>query len=663
MLKLCKYGLLTFPPGDVAVGRSLQEYGEYSEDEAQTLGRYVKPGDTVVDVGANLGALTVPLARFVGRSGRVWAFEPQRKIHQFLVANTVLNDLPQVLPLLQAVGKEPGTIDVPELDLSPGENYGRFSLVDNRPQPGQDKAIIKLVTIDSLQLPSCALIKIDVEGMEPDVLEGARETIKRLHPVLYVEADRKESTPRTIKILRQLGYDVYEHKPAYFNPDNFTGNRVNCFGNTVSHNLLALPPGSPVPGGLTVANPEPCRIAVQVSADPGPAYGALLDLAERHSVGSYDADSAMKVVKLAEELCPGRAETASRAVNVLSRACRFQDALPWALQGATSGDVASVFNYGVTLTNLGRHQEAAEAFRWVVKKKPDWEYGHFHLACSLLALGDPEGWQEYEWRLKLPPIKGALGTLPDLPRWDGSSGKRVLVYIEQGAGDLFQWLAYVPLMKCHVIVACQQKVAPLVKEYPGVNEVMELRDGFWLDDVEADCMISVCSLPGMLGEMPVEPLKHLRRKTFHAVGICWAGGSVHENDHNRSCFLRDFKPLRKLNLVSLQKGDLKRQWPSVGSVDLAEGRLPMYSPVLKDWYTTAWVISNLRAVVTVDTAVAHVAGSIGVPTHLLLGWSPDWRWGTGDTTHWYPSVTLYRRQPGQEWIELVKQVAERLKES
>ena len=236
LLKDCRHGKFLFLRRDQYVGRSLDLYGEFSELEATLFEQIVHTGDVVVEVGANIGAHTARLARLVGPRGTVVAFEPQRFIFQLLCANVALNELFNVYAYQFAVGAEPGSLNVPPLDYRAANNFGGISL------PG--KAVgeqVRIMPLDQFGLPSLRLLKIDVEGMEIGVLHGARKSIARYRPILYVENDRKQHSEALIGLIESYGYNLWWHFPPLFNPANFAGNTDNVFGGTSSINLLCMP--------------------------------------------------------------------------------------------------------------------------------------------------------------------------------------------------------------------------------------------------------------------------------------------------------------------------------------------------------------------------------------------------------------------------------------
>ncbi|HEV7222193.1 MAG TPA: FkbM family methyltransferase, partial [Pirellulales bacterium] len=191
-VKTCRYGVMIYQPNDAYIGRSFELYGEFSESEVAVFRALVKPGQTALDVGANIGAHTVALARLVGPTGKVVAFEPQRIAYYSLCGNVVQNNLDQVVCHQAAVGAAAGKIAVPELDYRREQNFGAIDLSqDYRRAPSHS---VPVVRIDDLGLTACDLVKIDVEGMERQALEGAVETVRRFKPILYVEDDRAQKS-------------------------------------------------------------------------------------------------------------------------------------------------------------------------------------------------------------------------------------------------------------------------------------------------------------------------------------------------------------------------------------------------------------------------------------------------------------------------------------
>jgi len=236
MEKRCRYGNMLFLRHDQYIGRSLALYGEFSEFEGQLFGQLLSPGDVVVEVGANIGAHTVHLAQLVGPGGVVHAFEPQRVIFQILCANMALNGLFNVHTHQVGLGSAVTSMFVPPVNYAHGGNFGGLSLSAS----GMGEKV-PIHTLDELALPSLKLIKIDVEGMEREALDGARRTINERRPFIYVENDRKEKSAALLTLLDTLGYAMYWHLPPLFNVNNFAGNAENIFPDIVSINLFCVP--------------------------------------------------------------------------------------------------------------------------------------------------------------------------------------------------------------------------------------------------------------------------------------------------------------------------------------------------------------------------------------------------------------------------------------
>ncbi|MDR3506192.1 MAG: FkbM family methyltransferase [Acidocella sp.] len=239
---------------DKYIGASLDLYGEYCESEAEVFAQLLSPGETVVEVGANIGAHTVHLSQLVGSAGRVYALEPQRVIFQLLCTNVAINEAFNVHTFHAGAGAAAGSMKLPEINYHyPDSNFGGVSLLE---QTQGDE--VRIISLDSLTLPSLRLIKIDVEGMEDVVLEGAREQILHHRPVLYVENDRRDHSAELISMIEHFGYDLWWHFAPLFNPDNFAGVAENIFNNVVSVNLLCVPKEhhSTITGFRKVSGPD-----------------------------------------------------------------------------------------------------------------------------------------------------------------------------------------------------------------------------------------------------------------------------------------------------------------------------------------------------------------------------------------------------------------------
>ena len=225
-----RYGEMAYYADDEYIGKSLEVYGEYSELEVALWRKLLKPGDVVLDVGANIGALTLALADIVGENGCVTAFEPQPETAELLKRNVD----ERVAVRDYALGMVEGTTRVPSLGSAIHKNYGGVAI-------GSGELEVKIHTLDSSVCDKIDFIKIDVEGSEVAVLMGARGTIEKYRPLLYVENHPDQPGQDLLRLIRSLGYRVWEHNPNLFNASNFNGHAIDIFDNVVSFNVLCVP--------------------------------------------------------------------------------------------------------------------------------------------------------------------------------------------------------------------------------------------------------------------------------------------------------------------------------------------------------------------------------------------------------------------------------------
>jgi FkbM family methyltransferase len=190
----------------------------------------LKPRDTAIDVGANIGDLTLPLAAAVGDAGKVYAFESHPEVFKVLCANLALNNVQNTLPVNAFVAADSNA-------NTASSTWGEFAYVGARWPT-------RFVAIDDLELERLALIKVDVDGNELQVLQSGAMHIETYRPVLYFENDlREKSSPFLAYVLEHLGYDLYWHPAPIFEPENYYGNSVNHWApdNVISLMMLGFP--------------------------------------------------------------------------------------------------------------------------------------------------------------------------------------------------------------------------------------------------------------------------------------------------------------------------------------------------------------------------------------------------------------------------------------
>jgi FkbM family methyltransferase len=255
-LYTCRHGILAHYARDEVIGKSLELYGEWAEDEIAMLSSFLSRGSTVVDVGANVGTHTLGFSRIVGSDGIVIAIEGEPDTFCLLASNVVRNNLlGTVKPLQMLCGNDVKVLQYP-LQSEERQNAGAKSFVgetdDVNALPGVAYRPVAISTLDSLNLSGCDVLKIDVEGMEPDVLAGGIKTIESCQPVIYFEhaADDPVRLKRSVDILSPFGYTLYFHFSNPFASNNFNGCSQNIFGGTVELNILGCPSGVKPPYDL-----------------------------------------------------------------------------------------------------------------------------------------------------------------------------------------------------------------------------------------------------------------------------------------------------------------------------------------------------------------------------------------------------------------------------
>ncbi len=307
---------------------------------------------------------------------------------------------------------------------------------------------------------------------------------------------------------------------------------------------------------------------------------------------------------------------------------------------------------GHLLLGDGRIAEAIGACEAAVRLAPGMAEAHWNLAVAYLLTGNlTRGLREYEWRKRHPAFRADFSPLPG-PYWDGGdpAGKMILVRAEQGFGDTIQFARYLRVMAergATPILRCDHRLVRLLSRLPGVVVLPTTAhiEGY-------DAWIDAMSLPLALGGIPFAkgylgtsaPTPTPRR-----IGIAWAGNPAHSNDARRSIPAHMLTPLLAIpgvSFVNLQVGPRARDVP-----------LPDLTPCLTDFAETAALIETLDLVIAVDTAVAHLAGALGVPVWVLLPHNPDWRWMLHrDDSPWYASAHLFRQQTPGDWPGVIERV-------
>jgi tetratricopeptide (TPR) repeat protein len=336
------------------------------------------------------------------------------------------------------------------------------------------------------------------------------------------------------------------------------------------------------------------------------------------------------------------------------------------------GHEAVRLNLGLALQEQNRIPDALNQLREAVRLQPMHAEAHFALALASLLSGDFEtGFREYEWRWQCKDFS----TVPrdfGKPVWDGSDamGRTILLHAEQGWGDTLQFIRYAQFVAARgakVIVEAPLPLMRIVNTAPGVDRVVARGEAWPEFDVHASLM----SLPRILGtrveSIPAQvpylfplgrpPRALAREPGVRNVGLVWAGGPAHKKDHLRSVKFAEMSALLQTpgcRFHSLQVG------PRAGDCAdaAARGAIVDLAPSLGDFFDTALQMQQLDLVISIDTAVAHLAGALGVPVWILIPFTPDWRWGTtGATSAWYPTAKLFRQKTRGDWSSVIADVA------
>ena len=322
--------------------------------------------------------------------------------------------------------------------------------------------------------------------------------------------------------------------------------------------------------------------------------------------------------------------------------------------------VEAHINLGVVLREQVRLKESIQAHQQAIQIQPDYDEAHINLAITFLLQGQlTAGWKEFEWRRsRKRDFKR--------PLWDGTplNGKSILIYAEQGFGDTIQFVRYIDLLpdaNTIIIVFCQPELKTLFKSMDRIDTLVTKGE----DIPNSDVHVPLLSLPYMfnttLNTIPAripylypnpkaDSVFHLDGSHDLKIGIVWAGRPTHADDNNRSIDLKWFKCLldiRNCEFFSLQVGERREDIKQHGHHRTIKDLGKQFT----DFHHTALAILQLDLVISVDTAVAHLAGALGKEVWTLLPFVPDWRWMLDRSdSPWYPSMTLFRQQEtGGDW--------------
>ena len=328
------------------------------------------------------------------------------------------------------------------------------------------------------------------------------------------------------------------------------------------------------------------------------------------------------------------------------------------------------YNIASYLKDKGNLKESLEYYNKAIEANKDFAEAYWNRGLLLLISGRlEEGWKDYEYRFK--KNKPSDSRIFNKPKWDGSilNGKRILVVSEQGFGDNIQFVRYIPWVKergGYVILECKKGLEKLFKSISEIDQFVAKENS---SKVDYDFYIHLMSLPRVFGtnlnsipnktpylQADLKLVDKFREKIQgkFKIGICWKGNPNHENDKNRSISFEKFRVLKEIpgvKLFSLQK---EERASDSDVVDLSED--------MNDFADSAAIVENLDLVISVDTSIAHLAGSLNKPVWTLLPLLPDWRYllERSDCL-WYPSMRLFRQSNPGDWDSLFSEVVREVK--
>ena len=387
------------------------------------------------------------------------------------------------------------------------------------------------------------------------------------------------------------------------------------------------------------------------------------------------------------DIKPNHADAYTNRGNALQDLNFLEEAIVSYDQAINSkAEYAEAFsNRGVALQKQGRIEEALVSYFKAIATKPDYAEAHWNLSlCHLLTGNFKDGTQGYEWRLKREDINKNSGVRSfQQPLWLGEGSildKTILLYADQGLGDTIQFSRYAPLVAqtgAKVILEVQRPLINLLKNLEGVSQLIARDDP--LPTFDYQCPLSSLMLAFKTELNSIPPASQfitgncenvlkwhtkLGKKVKSRVGLVWSGSTGHKNDQNRSLTLSKLLPHLPSNIEYFC---LQKEIRQIDKEFLAQhNEIKYFCDSLEDFIDTAALCELMDVVISVDTSVAHLAGTLGKPTWVLLPFSPDWRWLLDrDDNPWYSSVKLYRQESISDWdgvLEKVKLDLEKLQD-
>jgi tetratricopeptide (TPR) repeat protein len=345
-------------------------------------------------------------------------------------------------------------------------------------------------------------------------------------------------------------------------------------------------------------------------------------------------------------------------------------------------DYAEAYNnLGLTQVELGQLDEAVANCRQALKIKPDFAEAHANLGISLLEMGQlSKGWQEYEYRWEgCRPKRSRPAS--SLPQWTGQSvspGDRLLVFVEQGMGDMLQFARYLPLVTERFPEGVSILVgSPVLELFRRSFPMIDVLDTLPADQSAWQWHCPLLSLPLAFGTT-LETIPHqvpyltpdpvrvaywqsrIAALGFPAstrkIGVVWKSGTVMKIAQLKSITLQALAPL--LNQPGCVWFSLQKEPDPAKAPWVASGKLIDWADEFGDFNETASLAMNLDMIISVDTSVAHLAGGLGLPTWLFNRHASDWRWMRNrEDSPWYPTMRIFTQKNAGDWDEVVSRMS------
>lgn len=645
VLAATAHGLMIVPRNDrveveggaYGVGGQLLALGSYAQQEVDQIKallslRRERFGDDVVmlDVGANIGVMTIDCARHMYDWGTVVAFEPQERLFQAMCGNLVINNLRNAHAFILALGNEDRMISVPIPDYDSSGSYGSLELKGRNEDLGQEIAgdtphhYVSVVPLDIFcsrqKIDRIDFIKIDVEGMELDVLAGAEKTIRRCQPILWVEQVKNDRSALHVA-LDDLGYQAF---PA-------------------GMNLLCVPKDADY-----VREGEDPKAVPRAEAEE-------LDAARLLGEVGNTTEAMVKVMQTRayQDPCHPLHDVALMNLGTLK------------MQEGFMGEAIQYYNEVIA------HGNQAYA-----------DLALFGRGFANLVIGNLRlGFEGFEHR-KMGDVPPALKGIPRLrpqdvrPTEEIVKGKTILVLGEMGFGDNIMFARYLRMLVeqgAHVVAAVPPSLKPLFSCLGGIQvhgEHSPVSD-MWVPMMSLAYIFrtNIDSVPPP-ADFELRDTKVAKWKApmlIHStagrlrVGLCWSGSRKSQYDAHRSVPFQQLAPLFQVSGVDFYSLQMDVREGDRAAYD--ESNIFGMADQFHTFEDTACAIRNLDLVITVDTSVAHLAGSIGVPTWVMLtAFRTYWLWIQGRSDcPWYPTAKAYRQEKHGEWGQVIEQIAADLK--